>query len=553
MSSYPSRPAKTAADYLAMAAGPVLIMVMVGALVFFLLEATFRGEFSGRVRWILFWFTLASVLVSRISIEQGKSYGAVYGIALGLATAIRLVQFIGFHMGAFLFLALTWWCASKLVWDCTLIDEDEDASGEGLWDRARIGRPRRDNPNQSKPESPTGGAAFANPRREQRPHAPGLWIVYFSLGALPVFGIGQLLIPADDAESRTRAFMLLWSYVASALGLLLTTSFLGLRRYLRQRHLVMPPTMARSWLARGSALGLAVLLGALFLPRPQGAATLARVGDRILSREQKASRHALTRGEAAEGEGRRIGESEDEGEGRREREAGERQEGQRSDGDRTEQGSEGEDGAEQSDTTPESRAQRAAGSSREGAQPAPPPGPPSGMPRPDVAWLRWLMLAVGVFCAAILIRRFGRGWLEAWRKTRRPAKKPRPRAASAAERRPAGFGAFRNPFRTGLAQRMPPAELVVYTFDALEAWATDRACRRREEQTPVEFGQQVAAEFPNFAEEILGTVRLYVRVAYGGRNPSRADLGVLEGLWSALEAAPVGLRVAGHQAEAARR
>ena len=41
-------------------------------------------------------------------------------------------------------------------------------------------------------------------------------------------------------------------YVASGLGLLLTTSFLGLRRYLRQRRLEMPVTMAPVWLLLGA-------------------------------------------------------------------------------------------------------------------------------------------------------------------------------------------------------------------------------------------------------------------------------------------------------------
>ena len=36
-----------------------------------------------------------------------------------------------FIMGLIL-LGIVWWCAHKLTWDCTLIDEDEDASGGGL-------------------------------------------------------------------------------------------------------------------------------------------------------------------------------------------------------------------------------------------------------------------------------------------------------------------------------------------------------------------------------------------------------------------------------------
>ena len=91
-------------------------------------------------------------------------------------------------------------------------------------------------------------------RRDKPPHSPGKWVVYFSLAALPLFGFGQWFIPADDGESRQYAFQLLMVYVASGLGLLLTTSFLGLRRYLRQRRLEMPNEMTVVWLGAGAIL-----------------------------------------------------------------------------------------------------------------------------------------------------------------------------------------------------------------------------------------------------------------------------------------------------------
>src|SRR5262249_46998735 len=87
--------------------------------------------------------------------------------------------------------------------------------------------------------------------RRRRPRAPGGWVVFFSLVALPMFGVGQVFIPAWNSESRRNAFLLLCVYVACALGLLLTTSFLGLRRYLRQRRLEMPVAMAGAWLTMG--------------------------------------------------------------------------------------------------------------------------------------------------------------------------------------------------------------------------------------------------------------------------------------------------------------
>ncbi len=60
-------------------------------------------------------------------------------------------------------------CANKLVWDCTLIDEDEDASGQGLLQKARP-EPEVKNPSKVKRKrivssnrrvSPVGGLFFA--------------------------------------------------------------------------------------------------------------------------------------------------------------------------------------------------------------------------------------------------------------------------------------------------------------------------------------------------------------------------------------------------------
>ena len=79
-------------------------------------------------------------------------------------------------------------------------------------------------------------------------------VVYFSLAALPLFGIGQAMIPASNVEARRYAFWLLTIYVACGLGMLLTTSFLGLRRYLRGRRLQMPASMTALWLGIGSAM-----------------------------------------------------------------------------------------------------------------------------------------------------------------------------------------------------------------------------------------------------------------------------------------------------------
>jgi hypothetical protein len=255
------KPSPTVADYLVIGISPVLIMLLVGSLCFFLIEVFFRGEAIGSVRWVMFWFVMAVVLVSRIGIEQGTGQAAVYGLALAAVTWLYLLRIHPAFILGMILLGVVWWCAHKLTWDCSLIDDDEDASGSGLletvahWKKPTFSKP----PKIRAPKTKQKSAA---------PHPPGLWVVYFSLGALPLFGIGQMLLPRDDTIARHMGFTYLFVYVLAAMGLLLTTSFLGLRRYLRQRYLPMPPMIALGWIRFGAGLGAFVLIGALLLPRP---------------------------------------------------------------------------------------------------------------------------------------------------------------------------------------------------------------------------------------------------------------------------------------------
>ena len=59
----------TTTDYLVTALSPVLVMLMVGSLVFFLVEVLYAGKYSGRLLYTLFFFVAGAVLVARIAIE----------------------------------------------------------------------------------------------------------------------------------------------------------------------------------------------------------------------------------------------------------------------------------------------------------------------------------------------------------------------------------------------------------------------------------------------------------------------------------------------------
>jgi hypothetical protein len=282
---------KTLADWMVIAISPVLIMTLVGSLLFFLLAMLDVGQYGARLSFIFAMFVMAIVLIARISMEEGTEYATLFALPLALVTMMALVRFVRFEgplgsysifINAFL-MGLVWWCAHKLTWDCTLIDERQDSSGEGLLqvsrlessaDAASAEKDRLDEEDVTLAAEMTAAERRDRPllkrltERRQRPHAPGVWIIYFSLVALPIFGIGQTFISAEHVEARRYGFMLFCVFVASALGLLSTTSFLGLRRYLRQRNLQMPLDMAGVWLVAGALLIVTLLGVTVLLPRP---------------------------------------------------------------------------------------------------------------------------------------------------------------------------------------------------------------------------------------------------------------------------------------------
>ena len=660
-----SRREKTLADYVAIAIGPALITTLVGSLVFFLLQLLYTGQHEFRMKWILFCFVPASILVARIAIEQGKEHASIFGGALALAAGLGMMRFVDAVVVAWVLLAVIWWCAWKLTWDCTLIDDDEDASGEGLLQAAGLakeqgsvaGAPGRQTPGSPTrqrgdetsvaaggsepgsladasgfqiPDSPTrerggvtntptaGSEPGPGPRRA--PHAPGLWVVYFSLAALPLFGIGQLFIPATNVERRTYGFQLLAVYVASALGLLLTTSFLGLRRYLRQRKLQMPVAMTGTWIGMGAALAVALMALALLVPRPQGEYTLTALIDKLDNKVREASKFAVLGGDKGQGEGRRIGEQDQKakpGEFRPEnqkpdqkqdqnpdqKEPGPQQQnqpqgeqaGQQPQNQNAQQqgqgapgGQQGEPGKDavrgeqkgdgkqgQADGKGQGQQQGQAGQQqgqagqkqdqaaakpgeqqRQGAEQgakvnpnhAPPPPSAQGLTNlmsqlaPLLKWLLYGVLAiVGIY---LLIRHWSR-FVELLRQLWAEllglfGRRPQPTRATeeggqAEPAPPRPFASFENPFFSGAARRMPPAQLVRYTFEALEAWAREQVVARPADQTPLEFAQELGRRVPALSKDVNQTAQLYDNVAYARRVPSAESVEILERLWRRMQ------------------
>jgi uncharacterized protein DUF4129 len=507
----PAKPRKTLADHLVITFSPLLIMVLVGSLSFFLIQVFFRGEAIGSVRWVMFWFVMAVVLVSRIGIEQGQTHAAIYGGGLAIATWFYLMRVHPAFILGMLLLGIVWWCANKLTWDCTLIDEDEDASGGGLLEN--VGERKID-----PAPPPTKKATKGERRKVKAPHSPGLWVIYFSLAALPIFGIGQMLIARDDEAARRAGFIYLFVYMAAALGLLLTTSFLGLRRYLRQRYLEMPSAIAFGWVRFGASVAVLVLVGALLLPRPGANEAWASLRYHIDYQLRNASKFAMKFGPHGKGEGRAGKETSDE--------------------------------AKNTGDTAKDEAAKEKSSEASKTAKAPPREGPASQPIASnsdqfyqlfrMVFLSVVALAVAwwLFLKRAILFQMARGFWAALAKFFHDLfgifsfQKRESRATTGvqiAKRSP--FEAYHNPFLTGGEDSWTHEQLVLYSFEALQAWAEKQGILPRPEQTAREFCEEVGNRFPEINSELYGLSFLYGYAAYGEAAPAKYDLSPVKDLW----------------------
>src|SRR4029453_4200112 len=134
------RTPETLADYLVVAICPAVIMVLVGSLLYFLVEVFYQGEFELRTLWVVAMFVLGIRVLARLSMEEGYAYASMYGVPLGVLVGLALSRFVQFGgplapislLGNWALMGFILGFPEKRPWGCTLIDDAQDASGEGL-------------------------------------------------------------------------------------------------------------------------------------------------------------------------------------------------------------------------------------------------------------------------------------------------------------------------------------------------------------------------------------------------------------------------------------
>ena len=667
------RTPETLADYLVVAICPTLIGLLVGSLLYFLVEVFYQGQYQLRLLWVLAMFVLGIVSLARLSMEEGFNYASLYGLPFGIVVGIAIVRFVEFRGPLAPFslpilwglMAWVWWCAHKLTWDCTLIDDSTDASGEGLLQQMGLDREVTSTAAPGSPSSPasveattSGQPAEVTPKEwweiwyeaERRPHPPGVWVVYFSLGALPMFGIGGRFIAIDDLASRRWCFWLLVMYVACAMALLLATSFLGLRKYLRQRRLEMPLEMAAAWVGVGAVLIVGTLVVAALVPRPAPEYSLTHLV-RVDSPELWASRFGFgpeggkskpdnptgsgaspTRDQQADqqggqpnsnqtdgpssdgGKGKGSGKGDGKGQGQGDKsqsgqsqsnppqqdqssqqsqasdnsaqqndsqqpsDSGKQdggnqgdgkqgtgkqsdnqsdppkpgeQQGQQSQSEQQGEQSQSATGGDNKNNSPSSQQNQSAAdnSSSSAGGSTPTSNPPGqliehatnflGNLGTGIKWLAFLAIAI---IAGVLAWRYRAELAAAWQKLlaelaalwpalfgRRVAESTEAPGEAPLPRRP--FAEFVDPFASGRAANMSPAEVVRYTFAALEAWGRENGCPRETGQTPHEFAAAIGQLDHTLAGEAAQLADVYARMAYARPAAIRTSFEPLRALW----------------------
>ncbi|MEC8345386.1 MAG: DUF4129 domain-containing protein [Planctomycetota bacterium] len=538
---------------------PALIMVLVGSFVMFLVEVFYQGTYTARLDIILMLFTFAAVLIGRISIEQDHSVAALYAIVLGIVTLLAMVRFVELTgpLAAFSLpinvglLAIVWFFTHKLVWDCTFVDMTKDVTATGLldsvgsrWKKLRdafdeVDQLASDEVNPIRPTTPNQPAApwtpFLRWLRHRKANTPGLWVIYFAVLTMPTFGIAQGFIPASDLPSRRWVFQLFVAYILASLGLLMTTSLIGLMRYLHGRRVEMPNSLMISWISVGSVVGVALLCLAWLLPRPAPEYSIAKSLPFSFKTPDSTRPNSWALGSDEQKSGVRANSS------RRNGQQGQSGQGQSGQG----QSGQGQSGQGQSGQGQSGQGQSGQGSFANGfSQFSLPPA------LTHVGTLIKILAAIALLTLltwALLryrkeilasYREWWSGLARWWslflgRKSRQRRGIDPVSPVAVNPLRP--FTTFSNPFRGKLADQLSPDELVAMSFTALESWAQDVGHPRHEDQTPIEFAKSLTYSVPELGPSAQAFTKLVNQSAYAPNTLDRKCLPTVKRLWDQLE------------------
>ena len=322
--------------------------------------------------------------------------------------------------------------------------------------------------------------------------------------------------------ARHTGFTFLFVYVTAALGLLLTTSFLGLRRYLRQRYLQMPAMIAFGWVRFGVGIAALVLVGALLLPRPGANDAWHALRYHIDYQLRQASEYAARFSPHGKGQGRS--------------------------GNETQKSDPSKDPAADSQLQPGSSGSPSPGPGGKSQDAPPPQSLTEGAELFYHLFKILFLLALAALAAWWLFRQrdlifqIARSFLAALTSFFNDLfrfgslSKETTTIQKKTQADPRLFASYRNPFLLGTYSSWTHEQLVLYSFEALQAWAAEQGVKPRPEQTAREFCGELGSQFPEIVSELNRLSFLYGHAAFGMSVPADRDLEPVRRLWRFLGA-----------------
>ncbi|HNR30292.1 MAG TPA: DUF4129 domain-containing protein [Candidatus Hydrogenedentes bacterium] len=312
---------RTVTDLLIDGLTPLMILIMVYSVIFFLLDVryVYTAVHDSNLRVVAFFFVLGVVALNRLIARDGSNESILYIVTLagsvGMYTLATTSMFgvgsvsrnfmndnpwlaSGFNM---VLVALIWWLVNRLTHECC-VDENLTAGDIGILrgTALRVQRAMRREPLPAtkdrrwgydtaeeaatgplygiEPFDPSTDHTVEKPKLPPAPIAPvkrlpkrhpGISILLVSVPVLFIFAIG-LPVVRHGGERWVRAGMFYMGvYCAAALMLLMLTSLGGLRAYFQTRNIRIPAGIGPFWVGLGVVMIVLVLAGALQMPLPE--------------------------------------------------------------------------------------------------------------------------------------------------------------------------------------------------------------------------------------------------------------------------------------------
>ena len=306
---------RTPTDLLVDALTPTMIFLMVGAVIFFLLDVryVYTAVHDTNLRFVALAFVMGVVALNRLIARDGSDESVLYGFALAGAIGLYTFATTGLYdVGSvtrnfmnsspylatafnMVIVAFIWWLTNRLMHECC-VDENRTAGDIGILtgtarrfqkavkrektseDSLFVRKTKEPvlalnvveayDPTEWKETKKKKAAAPAVANRRLSKRHPGVSIFYVSVPVLAIFAFGLRIVQHGGRPMILAGHLYMGLYVVAALMLLLLTSLGGLRQYFRSRYVQLPPMLGPFWIGLGVVMIAMVLLGAMRMPMP---------------------------------------------------------------------------------------------------------------------------------------------------------------------------------------------------------------------------------------------------------------------------------------------